>query len=445
MDNGNLTDKCYNLAQRTIQNGATEAEIILFVSKYLAVNVRRQKVETIERAESLSIGVRVFVGNRQAIVSSSDIKDQSLNQIIGKAISMAKLAPLDPFSRIAKNDEFIRNNLQLDIFDSHIISEEQLIDAAILTEKEAIGHPQITNSDGASAAFSTNHFILANSNGFVKEFASSDASLSVSVIAGSGTDMQRDYDYSSKRYFEDLKDPKILGKRAAMRTIAKLNPTTAPTGEFPVIFDKRVARSLLSNFASAINGANIARGTSFLMEKLNAPVFNKNINIINDPHIFRGIASKPFDAEGLKNSKINLVEDGILRSWLLDIRSANQLNLKSNGCASRGVSSPPSPSNTNLYMQNGEASLEELLADIKSGFFVTETMGMGVNIVTGDYSLGAGGFWIENGEISYPVNGLTIASNLLEMFSSMIPANDLEIEFAINSPSLFLPSMTIAG
>ena len=303
----------------------------------------------------------------------------------------------------------------------------------------------VTNSEGADASYSSRNIALVTSNGFAQSYKTSSASVSVSVLAGEGTAMERDYDYAIARHVSDLDNPATLGKNAGNRAIKRLNPQKIQSCTVPVVFDPRVSKSLVSTFASAINGAAIARGTSFLKDSLGKALFNPSVSIMDDPHRVRGLSSRPFDSEGVEGKKRALIENGVLTTWLLDLRSANQLNLTTTGHASRGLASPPSPSSSNLYMENGDISCQDLISDIKNGFYVTDTFGMGINTITGDYSQGANGFWIENGKISYAVSEITIAGNLGDMFKNITPANDLEFRYGTNAPTLRVESMTIAG
>jgi PmbA protein len=265
------------------------------------------------------------------------------------------------------------------------------------------------------------------------------------VIAGEGTAMERDYDYATSRFGKDLEAPDVVGKRAAERAVKRLNPRKAKTQAAPVIFDPRVAPSLLGHFAGAISGAAIARGVSFLKDRLNSEVFRSDIIIVDDPHRRRGLRSKPFDGEGVANGRKVIIENGRLTTWFLDSASARQLGLQTTGHAARGTGGPPSPSPTNLYMAAGAYSPKELMSDVREGFYVTELIGMGVNGVTGDYSRGAAGFWIEKGEIAYPVSEVTIAGNLKEMYLNLTPANDLVFRYGTDAPTLRVDGMTIAG
>ena len=269
--------------------------------------------------------------------------------------------------------------------------------------------------------------------------------LSASVIAGEGTEMERDYDYTAAVFAADMDSPEAIGKSAGEKAVKRLNPQKAETSAVPIVFDTRVSKSLIGHLSSAVNGSSIARGTSFLKDKMGERIFPEGINIIDDPLRKRGLKSRPFDGEGIATRRIPLIEDGQLKTWVLDLRSARQLGLQSTGHASRGTSSAPSPSSSNLYLEPGEMSPEELMADIKQGLYVNELIGFGINGVTGDYSRGASGFWIENGKISYPVSEVTIAGNLNDMFANLSRANDLEFRFGIDAPTVRIEGMTVAG
>jgi len=287
--------------------------------------------------------------------------------------------------------------------------------------------------------------VLVTSDGFAGSYGASSFSLSCSVLAGSGTAMQRDYEYSSARHYADLAAPAVIGQQAAGRAVARLNPRKVKTAQLPVVFAPRVSNSLLGHLAGAISGVAVARGTSFLKHRLGQQLFIKGVTIHDDPHRLRGLRSKPFDGEGVANKPMRVVEDGVLTTWLLDSATARQLGLASTGHAARGPGSNPSPSATNFYMAAGKVSVASLISDIVHGVLVTELIGMGVNPVTGDYSRGASGFWIENGRVTYPVSEITIAGNLLEMFAALTPADDLEFRYGVDAPSIRIEGMTVAG
>jgi len=441
-------DKLDYLIKAAKKAGADASDAVIYSGQSESVSWRLGKLEDVERNESADLGLRVFVGKKQALVSSSDISEQVFDQLVERAVDMAKNAPEDPYAGLADPDFLAMKAADipdLDLFDRTEKSANELKMLASVIEDVALGTEGITNSEGASAAFSKGLIATANANGFSGSYQSSHFSLSISVIAGKDDTMERDYAYSSKRHFADLRAPIEIGQEAAEKTLRRLNPRKVQTCNVPVIFDPRVSRTLLGHLAGAINGQGIARGTSFLKESLNSQIFQKGISVIDDPHILRGPSSKPFDGEGCRNDKLDIITDGILRNWTLDSVSARQLGLSPNGRASRGTSSPPSPSSTNLYLAAGSLSPEELIQDIKSGFYVTDLIGMGINGITGDYSRGAGGFWIEDGKITYPVNEITIAGNLKDMFLNMTAANDLVILYGTDAPTLRIDGMKIAG
>lgn len=435
-----------DLIAKARKSGADAADAILIESRSESVGVRLGNIEDVERSESSDLGLRVFIGKRQAIVSSTDLSSPTLDAMVSRAIAMAKLAPEDPYCGLAETNLLAHSPFPaLDLADSAAPTTDELLTRARAAEDAALAVKGITNSEGGGASWGFNQVSLATSHGFAGTYAGTSHSVSVSVLAGTDTAMERDYDYSSTRHLADLTDPATVGRSAGERTVRRLNPKKPKSAKVPVVFDPRVSRTLLGHLSSAINGQAIARGTSFLKDKLNAAIFAPGVAVIDDPLLMRGLSSRPFDGEGVVTRRLAVVEDGVLQSWLLDSASAKQLKLATTGHARRGTSGPPSPGTSNFYLAAGKVSPAELMADIKSGFYVTELIGMGVNGVTGDYSRGASGFWIENGEISYPVSELTIASNLLPMFTALIPANDLEFRYGTDAPTVRIDSMTIAG
>lgn len=441
----NTIELITNLIKSAQNKGAQHADAVSFFSNSTSVATRLGKLENVERSESRGFGLRVIIGKKQAIVSSTDTGTETLNELASRAVSMARLAPDDKYIDLAIESLLCKQPPELDLFDSFEPSSDELFARAKEAEEAALAVKGITNSEGGDASYGQNNVAIATSNGFAGEYKTSMFSISASVLAGSGTGMERDYDFSSTRHANDLGKAEEIGKTAADRALKRLNPRRVKTCVAPVIFDPRVAKSLVGTVSSAANGASVARGSTFLKNSMGKNIFQNGINIITDPHIKRGLGSKPYDAEGVSNKKMYLVENGKLQQWLLDIRSANQLGLTTNGCATRGLASPPSPSCSNLYMENGTESVKNLISGIKSGFYVTETFGMGINLITGDYSQGASGFWIENGEIAYPVSELTIAGSLPDMFMQATPANDLEFRYSTNSPTLLIEKMTVAG
>jgi PmbA protein len=358
---------------------------------------------------------------------------------------MARLAPEDKFAGLAPVDRLARDIPALDLEDMGEPSADTLIERARAVEGAGMAVPGVTNSEGGGASFSRSAVALATSTGFYGRYAGTSHSIGVAVLAGEGTGMERDYDHASARHASDLRNAEEIGRSAGEKAVRRLNPRSMKSQTLPVVFHPDEASGLLGHFAGAISGAAIARGVSFLKDKMGQAIFAPGICVMDDPHRVRGHRSKPFDGEGVANARRALIEDGKLTSWLLDCASARQLGLETTGHAARGTGGPPSPSITNLYLQAGAVSVKDLIGDIKQGFYVTELMGMGVNPVTGDYSRGAAGFWIENGEIAFPVSEVTIAGNLIEMFAKLVPASDLEFRHGTNAPTLRIDGMTLAG
>jgi PmbA protein len=425
--------------------GAEAADGLLAHSVSLSYAQRLGALERLEREESHDLGLRVLVGRRQAIVSSTDTAPAALDPLVERALAMARSVPEDPHCGLAAPAALAKDPPRLDICDETEPTSDTLIERAAACEDAARAIPGITNSEGAEAGWSFARIALAASNGFAGGYATSRHSVGTAVLAGEGLEMERDYEFSTRVYGADLEDPADIGRKAGERTVRRLGARKATTGRVPVVFDPRVAGGLIGHLAGAINGVAVARGTSFLKDKLGERIFAPGIAIVDDPHRPRGLRSKPFDGEGVANDRLEVVADGRLTTWILDLASARQLGLETTGRAARGTSSPPSPSTTNLYLEAGPLGPAELMADIKEGLYVTEMMGMGVNGVTGDYSRGAAGFWIENGERAYPVSEVTVAGNLKDMFANLTPANDLEFRYATNAPTLRIDGMTVAG
>ncbi len=434
-----------DLLRRARKAGADSADAIFVQGASVSVAERLGKPEKLERAEGRDLGLRVFMGKRQAIVSSSDTSAKALDELAERAVAMARVVPEDPFCGIADAGEVATTVPDLDLCDPEEPSTEVLMARLREAEDAARAVPGVTNSEGAEAGWGRSHVALAATNGFRQGYETSHSSISVSVLAGEGTAMERDYDFSSAVYGSELESPAAIGRRAGEKAVKRLHPRKVETARVPIVFDRRVSNSFVGHLAGAINGASISRGVSFLKDKLGQQVLAAGLDIIDDPLRRRGKASRPFDGEGLATERRALVENGVLKTWVLDLRSARQLNLKSTGNAARGTSSPPGPSTSNLYLPAGRATAKELMADIASGFYCTEMIGFGVNMVTGDYSRGASGFWIEKGEIAYPVSEITIAGNLADMFKNLQAANDLEFRYGTNAPTLRIEGMTVAG
>ncbi|GAA0559815.1 TldD/PmbA family protein [Rhizomicrobium electricum] len=444
-----MTEKPEALLQDLIaaakKAGADAADALYVENVSASVSYRLGKLEDVERSEASDVGLRVFIGQKVAFVSSTDLAREALAALPGRAVAMAKLAPEDRFACLAPKDRLATSILDLDLADAEEPSADTLVEQARAVEAAAMAVKGITNSEGGGAGFGRTAIALATSEGFFGRYAGTSHSISVAVLAGEGTEMERDYDYSSARRAADLESAELVGRRAGERTVARLNPKKAKSQAVPVVFDPRESAGLIGHLAGAISGASIARGVSFLKDRLGEAIFAPNVTIVDDPHRLRGLRSKPFDGEGVANRKMAVVENGVLKTWLLDCASAKQLSLQTTGHAARGTGGPPSPSSTNFYMEAGSVSPEELIADIKEGFYVTELMGMGINSVTGDYSRGAAGFWIENGKIAYPVSEVTIAGNLKDMFLRLTPASDLVFRFGTNAPTVRIEGMTVAG
>ncbi len=437
------------LIDTAINNGATSADCVLSRSRGVSITRRLGKDENIQRYEDFDTGLRVFVDNKISSISTNENSEKSLKEIAIKSVEMAKIAPEDEYSMIADKGllkQFpINENICIDSFDTVEPSIEIIRDRASEVEDIALSVKGITNSDGADASWGEGETLLMTSNGFFGSSKKSNHSISVVVIAEKNGKMERDYDYSSKVYGDDLKDAKKIGREAAKKTLARMGAKKPVTGQYPVIFDPRVSRSIASHFASAINGSSIARKTSFLKDSLNDKIANDSVNLIDDPFLKRGLGSRLFDAEGLGTSKHNLIKNGILESWLLDLSTAKQLNVIPTANAKRGISGPPAPGTTNLILLPGEDTPENLIASINDGFYITDMIGSSVSMVTGDYSRGASGFWIKNGKLSYPITEATIAGNLRDMFKTLKPANDLDYSHTINCPTILIEGMTIAG
>ena len=431
------------------QLGATHADAVWFETVDVGLSCRNGKPEGIERSESSVMNLRVFIGDSQAIVSSTDSSEEALNRLAEGAIAMARATPPDALSGLAPTQLYPSEIPNLDLCEAEEPTTDWLFEQAKTAEAVALQTQGITNSEGADASYSKNTIALAvmqdGQVGFAEQYNTSHSSLSVSVLAGSGTEMQRDYDFTTARHRSDLLTPESLGKTAAEKALKRMHPRKINSAKWPVMYDPRVSRQLLSAFASCINGSSVVRGGTFLKDAMDSAIFSSAITIIDDPRIIRGMASRPFDGEAVATQKRNIVEAGVLKSWLLDMRSSKALGLATTGNASRGVGSPPSPSSTNFYMLAGSDSPKALMKQMKTGLYITETFGTGINHITGDYSQGASGFWVENGEITYPVAEITVAGHLRDMFANAIPADDLIFRYATNAPSLLIDGMMIAG
>lgn len=425
--------------------GAEAADAVLVSSQGLSQAVRLGKPENLEREESEEVGLRVLIGRCQAVVSSSDLSPAALAELAERAVAMARVVPENPWCGLAEPEQLARDWPDLDLEDPEEPSPESLQERAMACEEAARSVEGITNSEGAETSWGRTEIALVASNGFAGRYAVTGQGLSVAVIAGSGDGMERDYDYDRAVYGSDLEAPETIGRRAAERTLKRLRPQKAKTARLPVVFEPRVASSLMGHLMGAINGLSVARGTSFLKNRLGEQLFAPGVVVREEPLRRRGHRSRPFDAEGLPTAARDWIEDGRLTGWVLDLATARQLGMASSGNAGRGTSAPPGPGVANLSLLPGGQSPQALIAGIGQGLYVTELMGMGVNGVTGDYSRGASGYWIEQGEIAFPVAEVTIAGNLKEMYPRLTPADDLTFRTGMDSPTVLVEGMTIAG
>jgi len=440
-----LTDRAERLVKAALSRGADAADAVALRGISLAIEVRDGAVEESERAEGDDLGLRVLVGRRQAVVSTNDMASDGSAALAERAVAMARAAPEDKFAGLADAALLAHDFPDLDLLDHELPTITELEAMARAAEAAGLGVKGVAKSGGASASAGIGGMVLVTSHGFRGAYLSSRHGVSMTAIAGSGTGMERDYDYSSVLHAADLESPEKIGRTAGERAVERINPRKVSTRKVPVVFDPRVSGSLVSHLASAANGASVARKTSFLRDKMGAKLFADGIRIIDDPRRLRGLRSHPFDGEGVAGRKLALVDDGALRSWILDCATARELGLATTGHAQRGVSSLPSPGASNLHLEAGTLSPAALIADIKDGFYVTDLIGMGVNMVTGDYSRGASGFWIENGKRTFAVSEVTIAGHLLDIFRTLTPANDLEFRYGTNAPTVRLEGLTVAG
>ena len=439
-------ERCHALIERAVRAGGEAGDAIYIANSSESVSVRLGLLEDVERSESEHIGLRVFVGQGSASIGSTDLTDTALDELASRAVAMARAAPADVYAGLAPQDLLLRGAApDLDMVDPHEPAPAELRASALEAEDAARAVAGVTNSEGASASASRSVMGLATSHGFSGGYESTGHSLSASVVAGEGSGMQRDYAWRSARYRTDLLAPAEIGRRAGTRAVARLAPAKLKSGTMPVVFDPRVGNSLIGHLIAAISGSAVARRSSFLLDRLGDQLFDSAISIIEDPLRRRGLRSRPFDGEGLPTAARALVEHGRLTGWLMDSAAARQLGAAPTGHASRGASGAPGVGATNVVLEPGTLSRGELIADIADGVFVTELIGHGVNGVTGDYSRGASGFRIVNGEIAGPVAEFTVAGNLVDMFAALTAASDLEIHRGIDVPTLRIDGMSVAG
>ncbi|MEK0083849.1 TldD/PmbA family protein [Benzoatithermus flavus] len=426
--------------------GADAADALLVERTSLGLSWRLGALEGLERKEERELGVRVLVGRRVATAATNRLDADSLRALSEEAVATARLLPEDPWAGLAAPEELAAGVLELDLADpAGEPAAESLQRAAATAEAAARAVPGVTNTDGASASWSAATVTLAATNGFSGSYRRTRFGLGVTVLAGSGTAMQRDHEYRQATHRADLPAPEAIGRTAGERTVRRLGPRKVATTRVPVVFEPRAAAGLLRHLAAAIGGEAVAAGRTFLENRLGQPVFGPGVTIVDDPLRPRGLASRPFDGEGIAGTRRKVIDGGVLTTWLLDLATARRLGLASTGHASRGGAALGSPGPTNFFLEPGVVGPETLIADIAAGFYVTEMMGVGVNTVTGDYSRGAAGFWIENGAIAYPVSEVTVAGNLAEMFARLVPASDLELRGAVDAPTLRIDGLVVAG
>ena len=423
---------CLDLAKKL---GATDASVTVGNSISESVSFRNRVLDESNRSDSLAISIETYIGKKRSSISSSNLLDENLKTLISKCFETTKITPEDEFNSLPDKDLLAGEIKDLNLYDQSHLENDKKIDYLKELEEVASIDKKIVNTESGFTENKSN-FILANSDGFCNGYRSSSFSASCVTVAKDENSMERDYEFTSKCHLNDIIDPKNLGKIAAEQTIKKLSPKKIGSDKISIIFDKRIAKGLLSSFASAISSSAIARGTSFLKDKIDQQIFSSSINIFDKPDLVKGMGSQCFDSEGVKSEALKLVERGFLKEYLVDTYNGKKLNLRSNG---------RSGGSTNLYFENGQISFEELLKIHSRSLYITETIGHGTNLVTGDYSVGANGFLVENGELKYPVSEITIAGNFNDMFKSITLANDLDFKYSVNSPTMMIEGMTVAG
>lgn len=443
-----LSDLTQHMLDAAKAAGADQADAVASQGASISIDVRNGSLEHAERSEGVDIGLRVFVGQRSAIVSGSDVRPATIATMAERAVAMAKEAPEDPCSRLAHGAELSLEHAQLDLEMADASPEPTaaaLEEDARRAEAAAMAVQGVTQMDVAGAGYSSSNVFLATSNGFSGGVAYTGRSTSAVAIAGTGTGMERDYDADTRIFQSDLRSPEEIGTQAGQRAVERLHPQKPKTGSYPIIFDERISSSLIGHLLAATNGAMIARGSSWAKDLLGEQILPAGLSLIEDPHRARVNGSRAFDGEGLATSKRTIVDNGVLTGWTLDLASAQKLGLQSTGNATRGVSSAPSPSSWNVALTQGQKTKQDLIRDMGRGLLITSMIGSTINPNTGDYSRGASGFWIENGEIAYPVSELTVAGNLRDMLRRIIPANDARTHLSRVVPSLLIEGMTLAG
>jgi PmbA protein len=444
-----LLDQAQDILKAAKDKGATSGDIFVLQGESFEGAVRLKEIEKVSNARGKSLTLRLFFGKRHAITSTSDFTKKSLNALVDDTCRLAKISPEDAYAGLPEASVCAKEIPSLNLFDSEVdgISIDEKLDMAIRAEQAAFSaDPRILNSEGGSIGNSHTTVLYAATNGFSGSYAASSSSLSVSPIATENGQMQRDYWYSSRRKYKNLESAESVGAIAAARTIRRLGARKVATQNVPVVFDPEMAASLFSCLGSALSGYALYKQASFLMDRLGEKIASDAVTILDDPTLADGLGTKPFDGEGLPSARKTIVENGVLKSYLLDTYSGKKLNLPSTGNASRGAGSSPSVGVSNFHLLPGRYSPEEIIASVRSGLYVTELIGFGVNTVTGDYSQGAVGIWISDGALAYPVEEITIAGNLKEMFMNIeCVGNDLSLFKRVSAPTLKISQMTVAG
>ncbi|EAQ03884.1 PmbA [Pseudooceanicola batsensis HTCC2597] len=447
-----MTDTLEELTARLLDAaraaGADQADAMARDGTSISIGVRGQTLEDAERSEGVEIGLRAIVGQRQACVSSSDLRADAMREMAERAVAMARVAPEDPFVGLAGPDQLseVRDAGALDLADpTEDPAPDDLQGDALAAEAAALAVAGVSQVQSAGAAYGRSRVYLAASNGFSGGYARTHRQLHCTAIAGTGTGMERDSDGDMRLHQSDLRTPEEIGRRAGERAVERLGPVQPKTGRYPVLFDERISGSLIGHLLAAVNGSAVARGASFLRDRLETRVLPEGLSLVEDPHRRRATGSRPFDAEGLRTARRAIVEDGVLTGWTLDLATARKLGMAPTANAARGLSSPPSPASWNVELTQGAATRDDLIAQMGTGFLVTSMIGSTINPNTGDYSRGASGFWVENGAISHPVSEGTIAGNLIEMLARIIPANDARTHLSHVVPSILIEDMSIAG
>jgi len=428
-----IADKCLSKAKKL---GSTEVSVLVMNSVSENVNIRNRKLDGSTRSENLGIKLTTYIGKKKSSISSSDLNEKNLYKLINRCVENTKITPEDELNSLADKELYFKGEKNLDLYDETVLENQQKIDYINEAEEEAFSKKDIVNTNGSVFSQNKSNFVLANSNGFFDGYKTSQFTAYCEVVSKNNGSMERDYEYSSKRFFHDILKPKDLGAKAAELALKKLNPKKIKSEKLNIIFDKRIAKSFLTTFSSAIYSSAIAKGTTFLKDKLNKKIFNDKINIQDKGDIKKANGSRYFDSEGVKIKPLDLVKKGDLKDFLIDTYNGKKIKMQSNGRSS---------GTTNLYFLNGSISFNELISSSKRILYINETIGNGFNLITGDYSVGASGLMIENGEFTYPVSEITIAGNLNDIFKNIVLANDLEFNYATNSPTMLVEGMIVGG